>query len=110
MRGIAFLCVLVVGLGGGCGFDPEDAPPVKAFRAGERAKRKLLAVEKLTVERALKLFQFDHGRFPTTKEGLQALMKNPGLSAWRPYLTNPVSIQGLQYESDGKTFKLSAAD
>ncbi|MDM9560237.1 type II secretion system protein GspG [Bordetella genomosp. 2] len=36
---------------------------------------------------ALKLYRLDTGRYPTTAEGLQALVKQPeGARNWRPYL------------------------
>ena len=40
---------------------------------------------------ALRKFRSDTGRFPTVKEGLNALVSNPGLSSWRgPYLASAV--------------------
>lgn len=41
------------------------------------------------LETALGLFEVDCGRFPTTEEGLQALIRQPGdLDGWKgPYLT-----------------------
>jgi len=41
------------------------------------------------LEAALRLFSFDTGRFPTTREGLEALVGAPGdLKSWNgPYLT-----------------------
>jgi len=37
---------------------------------------------------ALELFHTDCGRYPTTKEGLIALINNPGVSSWNgPYVT-----------------------
>ncbi len=38
---------------------------------------------------ALDLFEQDVGRYPTTEEGLEALVTNPGIQGWkRPYLKN----------------------
>ena len=35
---------------------------------------------------ALEMFRFDVGRYPTTEEGLSALVRNPGILQWRgPY-------------------------
>ncbi len=35
---------------------------------------------------ALETFRFDIGRYPTTEEGLSALVRNPGIPQWRgPY-------------------------
>lgn len=97
---------ILLGLGA-CNFDPEQSYPVKTVRAKGQAAKRLAAIDKRTVERALELFRFDNGRYPTTQEGLKALIENPGLSGWRQYVTNPVAIQGLSYESDGSTFKLT---
>ena len=41
-------------------------------------------------EKALELFLLDHGRYPTTAEGPQALVRNPGSMNWAgPYLSEP---------------------
>ncbi len=54
------------------------------------------------LEGALGLFRFDVGRFPTTAEGLQALIENPGIQNWGgPYLekkTLPRDPWGRDYE------------
>src|SRR6185503_19011870 len=42
---------------------------------------------------ALDLFDFDNGRYPTSDEGLQALVENPGLPAWKgPYLKGGLKL------------------
>lgn len=39
------------------------------------------------IESALRMFRLDVGRYPTTSQGLQALVSNPGLDNWEgPYL------------------------
>jgi general secretion pathway protein G len=40
------------------------------------------------LEGALQLFSFDVGRYPSTSEGLEAMIRNPGnMESWRgPYL------------------------
>ncbi len=90
-----------------CSFDPEESYPVRVVRAGESAQIQLSQVDSRILNRALELFKFDNGRYPTTQEGLQALVQNPGLQGWRQYVSNPVAIQGVRYESNGSTFKLS---
>jgi general secretion pathway protein G len=36
---------------------------------------------------ALRLFYEDFGRYPTSREGLEALLQNPGIGSWKgPYL------------------------
>lgn len=41
------------------------------------AKQKLVTVQMNQLHEALKLFRIDIGRYPTTQEGLQALVKQP---------------------------------
>jgi general secretion pathway protein G len=43
----------------------------------ESAKRKLVCIQMKQIEEALKSFKFDNGVYPSTEEGLQALLKNP---------------------------------
>lgn len=71
---------------------------------------------------ALTDFKNDCGRFPTTTEGLQSLLVKPAgsnckeLSHWKGnprWLGNPADDpwrQVLQYESDGKTYKVQASN
>ncbi len=56
---------------------------------------------------ALDQFRLDVGRYPTSNEGLQALMKNPGYNAWKgPYLKKETFIdpwgRPYLYVSPGK--------
>lgn len=44
---------------------------------GEEAKRKLVCVQMKGVAETLKMFKLDNGVYPTTEEGLEALLKNP---------------------------------
>jgi len=44
-----------------------------------------------SIETALNLFRLDNFRYPTTEEGLEALVNNPGEAAarnWKPYLNS----------------------
>lgn len=54
------------------------------------------------LEGALGLFRFDVGRYPTTAEGLRALIENPGVENWSgPYLdkqTLPKDPWGREYQ------------
>lgn len=43
----------------------------------EEAKQKLVCIQMKNISQALKMFKVDNGRYPTTEEGLEALMKNP---------------------------------
>ena len=53
-----------------------------------QSKQQIAKIQIKELEGALSLFSFDVGRFPTTSEGLEALVRNPGnLEAWKgPYL------------------------
>jgi general secretion pathway protein G len=51
------------------------------------AKRELAKVDIANLEQALDLLSFDLGRYPTSEEGLNALLNNPGNPNWKgPYL------------------------
>lgn len=57
------------------------------------AKSKTAAVQIADLEKALELFKLDVGRFPTTEEGLEALVKKPATvtTGWSgPYLKGAV--------------------
>jgi general secretion pathway protein G len=43
----------------------------------EEAKQKLVCIQMKNISQALKMFKVDNGRYPTTEEGLKALIKNP---------------------------------
>jgi len=68
---------------------------------------------------ALDLFEQDVGRYPTTEEGLQVLVVNPGLPGWKgPYLKGGLKADPwgtpYQYElvegEEGKSmYKVSSA-
>ncbi len=53
-----------------------------------QSKQQIAKIQIKELEGALSLFSFDVGRFPSTSEGLEALIRNPGnLEAWKgPYL------------------------
>ena len=52
------------------------------------AKSKTAAVQIADIEKALEIYKLDVGRFPSTEEGLDALVKKPGsANGWSgPYL------------------------
>ena len=52
------------------------------------AKSKTAGVQIADIEKALEIYKLDVGRFPTTEEGLDALVKKPGsANGWNgPYL------------------------
>lgn len=60
----------------------------RVFNSLGGAKTKAAAVQIRDFESALEVFKLDVGRFPTSEEGLEALMRQPGnLTGWNgPYL------------------------
>ena len=66
----------------------------------EQARRTKALVEIRNIEAALALFKADTGRFPTTAEGLAALVNDPGIPGYNPdgYLDKvPVDPWGRAY-------------
>jgi general secretion pathway protein G len=67
-----------------------------------KGKANIAKVQIADLEGALGLFRFDVGRYPTTAEGLNALLENPGLDNWSgPYLTKsslPKDPWGHEYQ------------
>ncbi|WP_456323379.1 type II secretion system major pseudopilin GspG [Hydrogenimonas sp.] len=51
----------------------------------ESAKRKLVCIQMKQIEEALKSFKFDNGMYPTTEEGLKALIENPDPEKYTNY-------------------------
>ncbi len=51
----------------------------------ESAKRKLVCIQMKNIQEALKSFKFDNGVYPTTEEGLDALLKNPDPEKYTNY-------------------------
>jgi len=71
----------------------------------ERLSQGKTEIAKLQIDRlegGLGLFRFDVGRYPTTAEGLRALVENPGVDNWSgPYLdktTIPRDPWGREYQ------------
>jgi general secretion pathway protein G len=54
-----------------------------------KSKEQVAKIQIKELEGALQMFAFDLGRYPTTAEGMDSLVRNPGnLEAWKgPYLT-----------------------
>lgn len=50
----------------------------------EEARRVKAKVDIKNIESALALFKVDTGRFPTTSEGLEVLVSNPGIKGYNP--------------------------
>jgi hypothetical protein len=71
-------------------------------------KDKIDAIRNL-LETALISFMVDNGRYPTTQEGLTALIRvPPDLPAWNgPYIENPEYADMFNYEDFGLEYKLT---
>jgi general secretion pathway protein G len=54
----------------------------KVMSKPEQARRTKAKVDIGSIQTALNLFKADTGRFPTTAEGLQALVTNPGIKGY----------------------------
>lgn len=63
------------------------------FGQEEKARVKAAKAQIELFGTALDMFRIDVGRYPTTQEGLDALMQAPGVERWDgPYLKNPVPL------------------
>jgi general secretion pathway protein G len=76
------------------------APRVVGYLGSSRSKAAKVQVQSLST--ALELYKVDTGRYPTTSEGLKALVEAPtGATAWNgPYLTKkevPIDPWGRPY-------------
>lgn len=68
----------------------------------EQARRMAAKTQIRSFQSALGLFKADTGRYPTTSEGLRALVSDPGVRGWNPggYLEQqsvPLDPWGNQY-------------
>jgi len=66
-----------------------------------KGKDQIAKIQISEIEGAMKLFAMDMGRYPTSGEGLESLVRNPGLEAWNgPYLEKalPKDPWGKPYE------------
>ena len=59
----------------------------------EQARRMKAKIDIRNIESALALFKTDTGRFPTTSEGLEALVSDPGIKGYKV----PVDPWGNRY-------------
>ena len=64
------------------------------------AKTKTTGIQIKDLEQSLEMYKLDVGRFPTTEEGLNALVNKPGSAAgWNgPYLKSDVPLDPWKYE------------
>jgi len=82
----------------------------RLFKKTEKAKQQIAKTQIIMLENAIKMFKLDTGRYPTTKEGLAALLEEPeGTANWDgPYLEKglPKDPWGrlYLYEYPGKNY------
>ena len=66
------------------------------------------------VFQAMQLYRVHNNRYPTSEEGLNALVTDPGSKRWRgPYIEaskiKDAWGNDFEYESDGSTFKITSS-
>lgn len=65
----------------------------------EEAKIKATKAEISIISGALDTFEVDNGRYPTTEEGLGALVEQPSnVESWRPYLKGGMPVDQWKRE------------
>ncbi len=52
---------------------------------GEQAKKKIVCIQMHSIKDALKSFKMQNGVYPTTEEGLKALVSNPDPEKYKSY-------------------------
>jgi len=74
----------------------------RLFKKVGKAKQQAAKTQIELLGSALDTFRLDVGRYPTTEEGLEALIKDPGIDKWDgPYLKKnkiPLDPWGRPYE------------
>jgi general secretion pathway protein G len=56
-----------------------------------KGKSEIAKIQLKEFEGALQLFSLDMGRYPTTSEGMESLVRNPGIDGWKErYLAKDV--------------------
>ena len=81
----------------------------------DNAKKDTAKLGMGVIQQALQMFRIQNNKYPTSEQGLKALMENPGdMKSWRgPYieankLKDPWG-NDLTYDSDGRNFKIMSA-
>ena len=57
----------------------------KIMGQGDKAKKGIVCVQMHALKDSLKNFYLDNGTYPTTEEGIQALLTNPNTSKYKGY-------------------------
>jgi general secretion pathway protein G len=79
----------------------------------EEAKKDQTKLAMGVIQQSLQMYRIHNNRYPTTDQGLNALLTNPGGDAksWRGPYIEPNKLKdpwdaSFNYESDGKNFKI----
>jgi len=70
------------------------------MESADKAKRDLVCVQMQIVSGVLDRFKLDNGTYPTTEEGLQALIANPSEEDYPSYGDQGYAGKGLPKDSD----------
>ena len=80
----------------------------------EEAKKDQTKLAMGVIQQSLQIYKIHNNKYPTTDQGLNALLNNPGdAKSWRgPYtesnkLKDPW-VKPFAYDSDGRTFKITS--
>lgn len=65
----------------------------------EEAKQKLVCIQMKSLNESLKMFKVDNGSYPTSEEGLQALIENPNENEYTSYASSGY-IEGKNLPKD----------
>ena len=65
----------------------------------EEAKQKLVCIQMKSLNESLKMFKVDNGSYPTSEEGLRALIENPNESEYASYAASGY-IEGKNLPKD----------
>ena len=65
----------------------------------EEAKQKLVCIQMKSLNESLKMFKVDNGSYPTSEEGLNALLTNPNSDVYTSYSPNAY-IEGKNLPKD----------
>jgi len=82
----------------------------RLFKKVEKSKLQIAKTQIVLLENAIKMFKLDTGRYPTSEEGLSALLENPGRAHnWDgPYLEKRLPKdpwgRGYIYVHPGKNY------
>ncbi len=69
----------------------------------DEAKQKLVCVQMKNISETLKIFRLDNGVYPTTEEGLEALVKNPSESKYPAYARSAYFDEGKMPKDSWQT-------